>query len=82
MVSIFSLVYDQFLFAAIRPLVLSVERFFSIKVVSSITSSIRFSGELNVDLSEFSTNLVPFPRIHFPVVAASPLLPEEKVRLF
>lgn len=48
------------------------------QVVSSITSSIRFSGELNVDLSEFSTNLVPFPRIHFPVVAASPLLPEEK----
>ncbi|WKX97512.1 hypothetical protein Q1695_013290 [Nippostrongylus brasiliensis] len=48
------------------------------QVVSSITASIRFSGELNVDLSEFSTNLVPFPRIHFPIVASSPLLPEDK----
>ncbi|KAK6027445.1 tubulin/FtsZ family protein [Ostertagia ostertagi] len=48
------------------------------QVVSSITASIRFSGELNVDLSEFSTNLVPFPRIHFPLVASSPLLAEEK----
>ncbi|KAK6038968.1 Tubulin/FtsZ family, GTPase domain protein [Cooperia oncophora] len=52
------------------------------QVASSITASIRFSGELNVDLSEFSTNLVPFPRIHFPVVASSPLLAEEKVRNF
>ncbi|CAJ0606117.1 unnamed protein product [Cylicocyclus nassatus] len=49
------------------------------QVVSSITASIRFSGQLNVDLSEFSTNLVPYPRVHFPLVAAAPLLPAEKV---
>lgn len=36
-------------------------------------------GSMNVDLNEFQTNLVPFPRIHFPLVAYSPLLPKEKV---
>ncbi|EYC28474.1 hypothetical protein Y032_0007g3241 [Ancylostoma ceylanicum] len=48
------------------------------QVVSSITASIRFDGQLNVDLNEFSTNLVPYPRIHFPLVAAAPILPSEK----
>uniref|UniRef100_A0A915KSC6 Tubulin alpha chain n=1 Tax=Romanomermis culicivorax TaxID=13658 RepID=A0A915KSC6_ROMCU len=37
------------------------------QVVSSITASLRFEGALNVDLTEFQTNLVPFPRIHFPL---------------
>ncbi len=32
------------------------------QMVSSITVSLRFSGALNVDLNEFQTNLVPFPR--------------------
>jgi len=31
------------------------------QVVSSITSSLRFDGALNVDLNEFQTNLVPYP---------------------
>merc|ERR1712051_298463 len=35
------------------------------KAVSSMTASLRFAGELNVDLNEFQTNLVPFPRLHF-----------------
>lgn len=34
------------------------------QVVSSITSSLRFDGALNVDLGEFQTNLVPYPRKH------------------
>merc|ERR1719300_1976700 len=33
---------------------------------SSIAASLRFDGALNVDLNEFQTNLVPYPRIHFP----------------
>ena len=32
------------------------------KVVSSVTASLRFDGALNVDLNEFQTNLVPYPR--------------------
>ena len=48
------------------------------QVVSSITSSLRFAGALNVDLSEFPTNLVPFPRIHFPLASYSPLISVEK----
>lgn len=49
------------------------------QVVSSITSSIRFNGSLNVDMNEFQTNLVPYPRIHFPLVSFAPFLPSQKV---
>merc|ERR1711981_22878 len=48
------------------------------KVVSSMTASLRFDGELNVDLGEFQTNLVPFPRLHFMTTALSPVIPKSK----
>ncbi|CAG0887996.1 unnamed protein product [Cyprideis torosa] len=48
------------------------------QLCSSMTTSIRFEGSLNVDLMEFQTNLVPYPRIHFPLTAYAPIIPSEK----
>ncbi|KAK2629455.1 hypothetical protein QTJ16_000275 [Diplocarpon rosae] len=48
------------------------------QVVSSITSSLRFDGALNVDLNEFQTNLVPYPRIHYPLISYAPVISAEK----
>ena len=31
----------------------------------NLTSSMRFEGPLNVDLNEITTNLVPYPRLHY-----------------
>ena len=44
------------------------------QLVSFITASLRFDGALNVDLIEFKTNLnlVPYPRIHFPLATYAP----------
>jgi len=44
------------------------------QVVSTLTCSLRFSGDLNVDLNEFQVNLVPYPRIHFMMQAFAPIV--------
>merc|ERR1712025_1489056 len=48
------------------------------KVVSSMTAAIRFDGELNVDMNEFQTNLVPFPRLHFMTTSLAPIISKAK----
>jgi tubulin alpha len=48
------------------------------KVISSMTASLRFEGEMNVDLNEFQTNLVPFPRLHFMTTAMAPVVTKDK----
>eukprot|EP01127_Copromyxa_protea_P000570 TRINITY_DN1048_c0_g1_i1.p1 TRINITY_DN1048_c0_g1~~TRINITY_DN1048_c0_g1_i1.p1 ORF type:complete len:446 (-),score=109.58 TRINITY_DN1048_c0_g1_i1:40-1377(-) len=50
------------------------------QIVSSLTSSLRFEGSLNVDMNEFQTNLVPYPRIHFLTCSYAPLISTEKAR--
>jgi tubulin alpha len=44
-----------------------------------MTASLRFEGELNVDLNEFQTNLVPFPRLHFMVTSMAPITTPAKM---
>ena len=43
------------------------------QLLTNITSSMRFPGQLNTDMNEITTNLVPFPRMHFLVPALAPL---------
>merc|ERR1719203_853883 len=43
-----------------------------------MTASLRFDGELNVDLGEFQTNLVPFPRLHFMTTSLAPVISLKK----
>jgi len=62
-----------------RPNYTNLNRLIS-QVVSSITASLRFEGELNVDLNEFQTNLVPYPRIHFPLSSFAPILAPDKAQ--
>jgi len=42
-------------------------------VMSGITTSIRFPGQLNADLRKLAVNMVPFPRLHFFMVGFAPL---------
>ncbi|KAK9456085.1 Tubulin/FtsZ, GTPase domain-containing protein [Dipodascopsis uninucleata] len=42
-------------------------------VMSGITTSLRFPGQLNSDLRKLAVNMVPFPRLHFFMVGFAPL---------
>jgi tubulin beta len=42
-------------------------------VMSGVTCSLRFPGQLNADLRKLAVNLIPFPRLHFFVVGFAPL---------
>jgi tubulin alpha len=48
------------------------------QIISSLTASLRFEGALNVDVNEFQTNLVPYPRIHFMLCSYAPLVSAQK----
>ena len=41
------------------------------RMLCNLTSASRFHGEMNVDLNEIYTNLVPFPKLHFLMTALS-----------
>jgi len=60
-----------------RPSYIDLNRIIA-KVISSMTAALRFDGELNVDMNEFQTNLVPFPRLHFMTTALAPINNKQK----
>eukprot|EP00960_Hanusia_phi_P008013 229525-Hanusia_phi.AAC.1 len=60
-----------------RPTYTNLNRLIA-QVISSITASLRFDGALNVDITEFQTNLVPYPRIHFMLSSLAPVISLEK----
>ncbi|ETO27394.1 tubulin alpha-4 chain [Reticulomyxa filosa] len=56
-----------------KPDVSNVNRLIA-KVMSSMTVSLRFGGELNASLDELQMNLIPFPRLHFLTTGMSPIV--------
>lgn len=38
----------------------------------------RFESVVNLNLEEIQTNLIPFPRLHFPLMAFAPIMPSYK----
>ncbi|KAL7681316.1 putative tubulin [Plasmopara halstedii] len=42
------------------------------RLLTNLTSSMRFPGSLNVDLNDITTNLVPFPKLNFLLASMSP----------
>merc|ERR1719498_2356863 len=60
-----------------RPTYTNLNRLLA-QIISSLTASLRFDGALNVDITEFQTNLVPYPRIHFMLTSYAPVISAEK----
>ncbi|KAK6638629.1 hypothetical protein RUM43_006896 [Polyplax serrata] len=47
-------------------------------VISAVTSSLRYEGDVNVDLNEIRTNLIPYPRIQYPLISYAPLTSQNR----
>ncbi|KAL7212371.1 hypothetical protein ACSBR2_015120 [Camellia fascicularis] len=56
-----------------RPTYTNLNRLIS-QIISSLTTSLRFDGAINVDVTEFQTNLVRYHRIHFMLSSYAPVI--------
>lgn len=50
-------------------------------MLSHLTCSMRFEGQLNIDLNEITTNLVPYPKMKFLISSLSPLYMSNDLKL-
>jgi len=48
-------------------------------IMSGITASLRFPGQLNADIRKLAVNLIPFPRLHFFISGYAPLTPAGQI---
>ncbi|BHF74184.1 hypothetical protein SprV_0401726800 [Sparganum proliferum] len=55
----------------LRPTYTSVNRVIS-PLIAGVTATMRFKCQLNAHITEYLTNLVPFPRAHFPMLSFAP----------
>jgi tubulin beta len=49
-------------------------------VMSGVTCSLRFPGQLNADLRKLAVNLIPFPRLHFFLSSTAPISSPENAK--
>lgn len=50
------------------------------QIVSCMTCNIRFEGDLVGTLDELRTNLIPYPKLCFPVTSVAPMINAERMR--
>ncbi|KAJ4820098.1 Tubulin alpha chain [Rhynchospora pubera] len=60
-----------------RPSYTNLNRLIS-QTISSLTTFLRFDGAINVDITEFQKNFVPYPRAHFMLSSYAPIISSKK----
>ncbi|KAL8217263.1 hypothetical protein R6Q57_024100 [Mikania cordata] len=48
------------------------------QIISSLSTSLGFDGAINVDITEFQTNLIPSPHVHFMFPSYAPVIINRK----
>lgn len=61
------------------PFYININRIIAV-LLSAVTCSMRFDTAGTTDLTEMQTNLVPYPRVHFPILSHSPIRPASQVQ--